>query len=798
MAKKIITGNTGIKKTKVNAKKYIKICTITYFMCVYLFLHSLSVWDLKHGLDYMAVMWVAHIIQKPFAISATGNFQALGVFSLCYILLCIWFFTELTRRKHDAKGVEQGSAEWLSDYDKYNVDFSDPKGSTDNSGEYNMILSENIRLNMDTRETFRNLNVLVFGGSGTGKSRFVIKPNALQMNCSYIFTDPKGEMLRDLGPAFRREGYAIKIFNIKDMLHSDAYNPLQYINSDEDVLNLVKCIMKNTQEPGAKGDQFFDSATEALLQAIIFYLYHREPEKASLPRMLKMVEMADADENNPDKASPLDIIFEQERRLHKDSVAYHSYKIFKKGTGKTLKSIIISAGVRLTSFFIPAVSKLTSFDTINLNTIGTERCAMFIIIPAGGNDTYNFLASILYTQLFSLLENNAEKCADKYKVYNKRHLEYENAEYKPLRPFKLEKCKSKFLSGFFKKLVYVPRIVKRDKKGQFLAIFDTEQEAKEYIKIMTSGNLKIEKQQNGKGTSIISPEGKVMKTYNSGDDENDIRLCNLWIEKHTDTIIEGKGNIALPEHVRMMLDEFFNIGEIPGFNKQLAIIRSYEISCMIVFQSLSQLKEKYPESWSGIMDNCDSLIFLGGQGTETAEEINKKLGTATITTRSINNVNVGKGSAGYSQTGRGLADTAEILNMDTKDCLVFVRAVKPMNERKFDYNNHKNYKLTADADASLSMKAADLKDIMALSCPTTEIAEAEYQKKKKEKQETNFKARAKGAFSKQLKVDKEFLEKEKIKNEKDAKSRTTLSNSASNNKQSDSNNSVEEVFFVTE
>lgn len=436
----------------------------------------------------------------------------------------------------------------------------------------NMIMSEDTRLSINDRKTFRNNNVLVLGGAGTGKSRFVIKPNILQMNCSYVVTDPSGEIIVSLGKVLSENGYKIKIFNLSNMGHSNTYNPLQYIRDEAGVLMVIDCLIKNTTGKGEKGDQFFTNSEKLLYSACIFYLidFETDESKKNFSYVMDMINMSQVDENNPSTKSELDLLFEQ---IDQTSLAAKYYKAFKQAAGKTLKSIIISCVVRLQPFMTPQVAKLTSYDNIDLGSVGDEKTILFIITPQADR-TFAFLASMLYSQLFETLYHKGE----------------------------MQKLKT--------------------------------------------------------------------------------------------------GSERLRYHVRCLMDEFANIGEIPEFPSKLSTMRKYNISATIVLQDNSQLQSMYKDEWRTIMANCDSTIFLGNSEPETLKYFSEKLGNETVTARSRGRSIGGKSSSSqnYQQVKRETLTAEEIGRLPNDESLVFLRGERPSRDKKFKYEYHKNYAFTGDCD----------------------------------------------------------------------------------------------------
>lgn len=348
----------------------------------------------------------SHMTQNPLDIFPLSQYtvQAIGIIGAAALFVFLFVKSDKEKTKGMMPGKESGSAKWYTDMDDFNKKYSDPKGSKEHNGSNNAILSQDVFLNMDTRTTRFNNNVLVIGGSGSGKSRFYVKPNILQANSNYVITDPAGELLISTGKFLESQGYEIKIFNLVEMAKSYCYNPFNYIRDDEGVLTMIDCLITNTTPPNTKGgDQFWVKSETALLQALCFYLVkYRPKEEQNFHQVMRLLRAAEIDENNPDKHSRLDDLFERVRLQDPDSIAYKQYMTFKMGAGKTLKSILISCAVRLTVFNLPQISALTSVDTIDLASMSTGKKALFVITPQA-SDTYNFLVSMLYSQLFETL-----------------------------------------------------------------------------------------------------------------------------------------------------------------------------------------------------------------------------------------------------------------------------------------------------------------------------------------------------------------------------------------------------------
>lgn len=352
------------------------------------------------------------IILFKSVVNPTPALKTMGLFAVIYLVAVGWAVVEQQRKAHFKKGIECGSAKWNDDLDKYNKVYSDPPGKKENDGSNNIILTEEIRLNMDTRATRRNNNITVVGGSGSGKSRFFVKPNILQANSNYVITDPSGELLESTGKFLESQGYTIKIFNLVEMAKSNCYNPFDYIRDDLGVVMMIKCLIRNTTPPGQKGgDPFWEKSEEALLQAISFYLIEARPKKdRNFSTVMKLLRCAEVNEQDPSAESELDKMFKEHERQRPNSLAVKQYKIFKMGAGKTLKSILISCSVRLTVFNLEQIAALTRSDDENgveLEKMGDGKRALFVIIPSA-DSTYNFLVSMMYSQLFETLYFVAE------------------------------------------------------------------------------------------------------------------------------------------------------------------------------------------------------------------------------------------------------------------------------------------------------------------------------------------------------------------------------------------------------
>ena len=465
------------------------------------------------------------------------------------------------------KGMEYGSARWGT--------AEDIKPYTDPVFENNIPLTQTERLTMNSRpkqpKYARNKNILVIGGSGSGKTRFFVKPSLMQMHSSYVVTDPKGTVLIECGKLLQRGGYRIKVLNTINFKKSMKYNPFAYLRSEKDILKLVNTIIANTKGDGEKsGEDFWVKAEKLYYTALIGYIWYEAPdEEKNFTTLLEMINASEAREDDEDFQNPVDLMFERLEEKDPEHFAVKQYKKYKLAAGKTAKSILISCGARLAPFDIKELRELMETDEMELDTIGDRKTALFVII-SDTDDTFNFVVSILYTQLFNLLCDKADD------VYGGR----------------------------------------------------------------------------------------------------------------------------LPVHVRCLLDEFANIGQIPKFEKLIATIRSREISASIILQSQSQLKAIYKDNADTIVGNCDTTLFLGGKEKTTLKEISEILGKETIDSFNTSETRGRELSHGlnYQKLGKELMTQDEIAVMDGGKCILQLRGGCPFFSDKFDITKHPKYKYLSDAD----------------------------------------------------------------------------------------------------
>ena len=525
-------------------------------------------WRLAPGMDFSGK---ALHLMEGFAAAFQSALPSFHPIDLCVgvaaaLLIRLAVYVKGKNAKKFRKNLEYGSARWGRPEDI--APYVDPKF------ENNVILTQTERLMMSNRpkdpKTARNKNVLVVGGSGSGKTRFFIKPNLMQLHSSYVVTDPKGSIAVECGKLMLRNGYKVKIFNSINFKKSHHYNPFAYIHSEKDILKLVTTLIANTKGDGKSGDDFWQKAETLLYTALIGYIHYEAPEEeqnfATLIEFINAMEVREDDETFENN---VDLAFKELESREPNHFAVRQYKKYKLAAGKTAKSINISCGARLAPFDIQELREITMYDELELDTLGDRKTALFLIM-SDTDSTFNFLISMIYSQLFNLL---CEKADD---VYGGR----------------------------------------------------------------------------------------------------------------------------LPVHVRCLIDECANIGQIPNLEKLMATIRSREISACLVLQAQSQLKALYKDNADTIIGNCDSSIFLGGKEPGTLKELNQVLGKETIDTF---NTGESRGrevshSLNYQKLGKDLATIDELAVLDGGKCILQLRGVRPFLSDKYDITRHPNYKYLSDAN----------------------------------------------------------------------------------------------------
>lgn len=483
--------------------------------------------------------------------------------SLLSILICtglyimgLCVYASEQRRTRD--GEEHGSAAWGSPR-QVNAMFRQKE---------NKILTRHVRLGLDTHKHRRSLNVLVIGGSGAAKTRSYVKPNILAANTNYVITDPKMEVLTATGGWLKSKGYDIRVLNLVNLEESDGYNPFRYLRDEKDVLKLVNNLIQATTPKGShESDPFWTKAETALLQAIILMLFQEAPEyEQNFSMVMRVLEYAEVREEDDEYLSPLDLLFQAIERENPESVALRQYKVFKQSAGKTAKSILVSAAVRLAPFNLPQIRAITDHDDMDLYTLGEKKCALYAVIPDNDN-TFNFLVSLLYSQAFQTLYYSA------------------------------------------------------------------------------------------------------------------------------DQIHHG----ALPRHVHFVLDEFAAM-PLPGYTRELATMRSRNISSSTIIQNMAQIKELYKDSWETIPGNSDTILYLGGNEQSTHKYISEALGKATIDTKTHGQTKGKSGSysTNFQMSGRELLTPDEVRALDNRYCILFIRGAKPVMDLKYELTEHPAIRYTVD------------------------------------------------------------------------------------------------------
>ena len=552
----------------MNVKKLI-LLNLPYLLFVYPFGKLAQAFRLAPGADLSAkILSIGDGFTAAFAgmgLSFHPMDLLIGLMGAVILRLAVWMKGKNAKKYRH--GMEYGSARWGTP--------ADIAPYVDKDFFNNIPMTQTERITMASRpkqpKYARNKNILVIGGSGSGKTRFFCKPSLLQAHSSYVVTDPKGTLLPEIGSFLERKKYRIKCLNLINFKKSMRYNPLAYIRSEKDILKLVNALIMNTKGEGEKSSEdFWVKAERLYYSALIGYIwYEATEEEKNFITLLDLINASEAREDDEEYQSPVDILFQQLEEREPDHFAVKQYRKFKMAAGKTLKSILISCGARLAPFDIKELRDLMETDELELDTLGDSKTALFVIL-SDTDSTFNFVAALMYSQLFNLLCDKADD----------------------------------FYGG------------------------------------------------------------------------------------------------RLPVHVRLILDEFANIGQIPNFDKLIATIRSREISASIILQSQSQLKTIYKDAADTIVGNCDSTLFLGGKEKSTLKEISELLGKETI---DLYNQSENRGTQvshglSYQKLGKELMTQDELAVMDGGRCIFMLRGVRPFLSEKYDLTKHPSYKYTADAD----------------------------------------------------------------------------------------------------
>ena len=526
-----------------------------------LWLAAIAAYAYEDGMNLFQWMGrFSQVLERPFSIGWTPYTLKcmLGSLLLYGCGIALYYSSRENRRA----GEEYGSAKW-GNPKELNRKYMDHQHK-----DANIILTQRVRLGMDGYITQRNMNVLVVGGSGSGKTRFFCKPNIYSANCSYLITDPKGELLRAAGALLAAQGYEVRVFNLIDPSQSDGYNPFSYIHSEKDVLTLIDNLIKNTTPRNASSnDPFWEKAEIALDSALMLYLVSEAPpEEQNFEMLIYMMNFAEVREEDDQYRSPLDMLFRALEEEQPNHVAVKQYKAFKQAAGKTAKSILVSAAVRLAPFNLPQIKAVTDHDDMDLYTLGERKCALYAVIP-DNDTTFTFLVSLLYSQIFQTLYY----CADQ--------------------------------------------------------------------------------------------------------------------------IHHG----ALPCHVHFILDEAPSVN-LPGLPRELATMRSRNISCSTIIQNMAQIKELYKDSWETIPGNSDTLLSLGGNEARTHKYISEALGQSTIDTKTPGPTKGRSGSysTNFQISGRELLTPDEVRMLDNRYCILFIRGTRPVMDEKYELMEHPAIRYTMD------------------------------------------------------------------------------------------------------
>ena len=593
---KAIPKNLKAKTGNLDKKKLV-LMNLPYVLAGYFCDKIAWLWRVSPGQDASAKMMAVMAGMEDLFSNPLPSFHPkdLLIGAGCGIALRLVVYFKAKNAKKFRHGMEYGSARWgtAKDIEPY----------VDPVFENNVLLTETERLMMSGRpkqpKYARNKNILVIGGSGSGKTRFFVKPNLMQMHSSYVVTDPKGTVLIECGKMLKKGGYKIKVLNTINFAKSMHYNPFAYLRSEKDILKLVNTIIVNTKGEGQQsGEDFWVKAEKLYYTALIAYIWYEAPEEEqNFAMLIDMIDASEAREDDENFKNAVDLLFDELEEKDPNHFAVRQYKKYKLAAGKTAKSILISCGARLAPFDIKELRDLMEYDDLELDTLGEKKTALFVII-SDTDATFNFVVSIMYSQLFNLLCDKADD------VYNGR----------------------------------------------------------------------------------------------------------------------------LPVHVRMLLDEFANIGQIPQFEKLIATIRSREISASIILQSKSQLKAIYKDNADTIEGNCDTTLFLGGKEKTTLKELAEVLGKETIDLYNTSDTRGTSQSYGlnYQKTGKELMSQDEIAVMDGGKCIMQLRGVRPFFSDKFDITKHGRYRELSDYDQKNTFDIEDyVKHLQHMKVtPNTEVDEA--------------------------------------------------------------------------
>ena len=634
---------------------------ILYVVFIFFVIHYRIIVREQPDLGLMDAINVAltDLMTRPFMIFPfpDGVFQTVAIWTFLAALAGLLWYSSAKSKAHYDPNKVQGDAEWMKSTKDYNKKFADPKGVND------AIFSRNVKLNIDNQKTRRNQNVFIIGGSGAGKSYNFVGPNIMQANTSLVITDPSGGLLEEYGHFLEYKGYRVKCFNLDHMDRGNHYNPFKYIKDDQDIMIMVNTIMENTTPPNAsKGDPFWDNAEKLYWTALCAYVFHYlEKKDQNFNSVIQLLKISKQENEEEDSSSGIDHLFEEIRKKDPTSFALAQYDKFNTAPGKTRASILISGAARLQAFDLGPVAELTSDDDIDLDRVGDEKTALFIIIPTA-DKTFVFLAAMMYSQLFQTLYSYSENTA----AYSSLIIDGDRQVWKTFRADS-------------------PNNAKKRKK-----------EAEAFLERAKGSTIA---QNKDYGWWELRTDRDELVGYRGSKEEAEKALERLKEGKVILNSEQSNRGRRLPIHVRMLLDEFANTGRIPQFTEKVATIRKYEISVCIIVQSLSQLKNMYKEEWEALTGNCDNTIYLGGGADYTSTEwLSKLLGKET---RAVLNVSYSKNGGGQSinRTGVELFSPSQLRTMDEKECLIIPKSLNAIKDQKYPSEKHPNRKLVLDLNA---------------------------------------------------------------------------------------------------
>lgn len=572
--------------------------------------------------------------------------------------------TNADLRRHDNPKTVNGDAHFmtLDELNDFKLKMSNPIGKPEDNGKYNIILSKDLMLDIHGPV---NINILVIGGTGAGKSRSFCGPNILQYNTNYVITDPSGELLRDYGRALEEEGYTVKVFNLTDVYTSFRYNPLAYIEKEEDAANVVDTLIKNTTA-GGKSDPFWEKAERLLIEALILYLWQVCPrEEQTFHMVTELIGKAEIDENNETMQSKLDIMFAELTREDPHNIAARQYNNFKKAAGKTMKGIIISAIARLEPFMYDAIARLTASDDLDFRHFMNSKQALFVVTPSG-DSPFGFLVALLYSQMFQTLYKTVETTGK----------------------FGWKLC----CDGYTAETV-IPATDEESSK-------QAKETADMIVKDVKSGLLDEEHDETKDLWYVKSRTTGITLGHKGSQEELKKYISYLKQHLKAEPNKDRFDNATCPNHIQFILDEFANIGIIPEFDKKLSTMRKYGISCAIIVQSLSQLKNIYKDTWETIVGNCDTKLDLRTSDSETNKYISEMLGKKTTVVENRTIQSKGGGSYSYNRSSIDLVTPPQLSHMPKDECLVMVSGMSPYWGKKFNLVKHTNY------DKAIKLKGA--------------------------------------------------------------------------------------------